>query len=305
MHYELDLRDQGVTPPESFFCRRARSRPAVDAVVGMPLFEVPLSYLDGPFKGIRSEKVVVVPEEVVVIGDDNEPGVSRATELANLVAEVLGSSVQGKKGCPIRSACKDPRALGSRHGGTRTGQALIWLAMRPSLCIARPAFARKCDASKHLVPRTRSADRTRPHDLAPANRHARRAHRGGVHKFLTLILDIGTMSASSPAEPVARGVETGKAQTSVTIQARYMGAAILVLAASLAFAAVYVGVLWTAPAAGPCFPPSGGQSIPCPSGELTPNNLFTLLVLVISSLIFFVLGIVVLMLVWFRAHPTD
>lgn len=84
-----------------------------------------------------------------------------------------------------------------------------------------------------------------------------------------------------------------------------MGVVILVVASALALAAAAAGVIFTAPSQSQCPNPNGGQDIPCPPGPLTTNNLFTLLALVILSAVFFALGIVIEMMVWFRAHPTD
>ena len=86
-----------------------------------------------------------------------------------------------------------------------------------------------------------------------------------------------------------------------------MGFAILAAAAVLALAAVGAGLTFTAPPASTLCPPSSGSGpdVPCPPGPLTTDNMFVLLTLVFSSLVFFALGVVVEMMVWFRAHPSD
>jgi len=114
-------------------------------------------------------------------------------------------------------------------------------------------------------------------------------------------------STASPAESGAHGAATRHVPSSVTSDARWIGGAILVFAGVLAIAAVTAGVTFTAPSNTQCPPPSGngGQDVPCPPGPLTNNNLFVLITLVVSSLVFFALGTVVLVMVWFRAHPAD
>lgn len=92
---------------------------------------------------------------------------------------------------------------------------------------------------------------------------------------------------------------------SVTSQARMMGLVIVGAGVFLGLAALTAGAVFTAPSAGPCFPPNGGSNIPCPASPLTTNNMFVVLSLEIASLAFFVLGIVVLMMVWFREHPVE
>ena len=116
----------------------------------------------------------------------------------------------------------------------------------------------------------------------------------------------GVPAASTPpSESATPRQGAGSRPTSVTVQARNMGLAMLGAATFLAVAAIIAGTAWTAPAPGICSPPGGGQSVPCPAGELTANNLFSLIALVVASSVLFAVGIVVEFMVWLRAHPAD
>jgi len=113
-------------------------------------------------------------------------------------------------------------------------------------------------------------------------------------------------SATTTSELVVHRSEAGNVGPSVTSQARWMGVAILAAAGTLALAAAVAGLIFTAPAASLCPPPSGsGPDVSCPPGPLTTDNMFALLTLVVVSLVLFALGVVVEMMVWFRANPTE
>ena len=114
-----------------------------------------------------------------------------------------------------------------------------------------------------------------------------------------------SVSATSPSERTVQSASTENAHISVASQARWVGVAILVGAGVFALAAAIGASIYMAPQPGFCAPPGGGQDIPCPASALTTNNLFVLVILVASSLVFFALGIVVLMMAWFHERPTN
>jgi hypothetical protein len=113
---------------------------------------------------------------------------------------------------------------------------------------------------------------------------------------------------SAPAGPVPGGVvhSTGDWQPELRVQGppltvdsfRYTGLAMLVTAAVLVLVAVTAGLIYTAPPPGSCFSA-------CPASELTPNNLFTLITLVVVSASSFILGTVLITIAWFRQHPAS
>lgn len=112
-------------------------------------------------------------------------------------------------------------------------------------------------------------------------------------------------SAPSSSEHAVHNSGAKEVLQSVTSQAHVIGLTIVGAGIVLGCAAALTGLIFTAPSAGPCFPPGGGTNIPCPASPLTTNNLFVVLALEIASLAFFALGIVVLMMIWFREHPVE
>ncbi len=105
------------------------------------------------------------------------------------------------------------------------------------------------------------------------------------------------MAATSGTEVGTPRSETTDAGFHLSWSAvQYAGGVLIGAAVLLSLATVLAGSIFTAPAPGPCFPPGGGSPIACPATELTPNNLFTLLALVILSLFSFTLGVVLLVL---------
>jgi hypothetical protein len=78
---------------------------------------------------------------------------------------------------------------------------------------------------------------------------------------------------------------------------------LLVLSLALVVTTVVLGSIFTMPPSGPCpAPPNSGPSAPpCPATELSTNNLFVLVTLVIVAMGSLVLGCVLLTLAWIRA----
>ncbi len=100
--------------------------------------------------------------------------------------------------------------------------------------------------------------------------------------------------------------DTRPSHAIVTSEARWVGIAVLVFAGALALTAVAAGVVFTTPSQSLCPPANGnGQDGPCPPGPLTTNNMFVVLTFVILSAVFCALGILVEIMVWFRANPNN
>lgn len=150
---------------------------------------------------------------------------------------------------------------------------------------------------------------TQPDSLNPGRPESQMDLAKRSRKCLTSVHHPPGMPASeTPSSAVmAHGEDTRPAHAVVTSEGRWVGIGILVFASALALAAVSAGVVFTTPSQSLCPPPSGngGQDIPCPPGPLTTNNMFTVLTLVILSAVFLAVGIVVEIMVWFRAHPVD
>ena len=79
-----------------------------------------------------------------------------------------------------------------------------------------------------------------------------------------------------------------------------MAMAMFIVASLVALTVVIALLVYTAPPPGPCYPPGGGQSIGCPASQLTPNDLFVTLALVIVAMGLFVLGMMVTTVAWLR-----
>ena len=88
-----------------------------------------------------------------------------------------------------------------------------------------------------------------------------------------------------------------------TKEIQWAGGGIVMVGVLFLLVAVALGLAFTAPSAGACFPSGGGTSIPCPSSELTPNNLFTLIALAIASVGSLLIGTLLVMSAYFRLNP--
>ena len=112
-------------------------------------------------------------------------------------------------------------------------------------------------------------------------------------------------SAANPASAAAsQSSETAPRRVPSAREIHYLGTGVVILGVVLLIVAVVVSLAWTAPPAGPCYPSGGGYSIPCPSVQLTPDELFTALSLEIASFGSLLLGTVLVMSAYFRLNPT-
>jgi hypothetical protein len=115
----------------------------------------------------------------------------------------------------------------------------------------------------------------------------------------------GTVSGSAGSSEFAtHSTETALGEIPFSIRSlRNAGMVLIMAACVMALGAIVAGGIYTAPGPGVCSPPGGGQAIPCPATELTPNNLFVEIVLVVTSMGSFLLGIMLVTLAWLRMHP--
>jgi hypothetical protein len=83
----------------------------------------------------------------------------------------------------------------------------------------------------------------------------------------------------------------------------WTGWALIILGIVTLLGGAIATLAWTSPPMGPCFPPGGASSIPCPASELTPNNLAVIIVITVGSIVVIAWGGVLVCLAWLHKPP--